>query len=237
MTMIETIKQEVERRRITRLCHFTPSRNLVHILTGITGILATKKLQKDERSVFTSTDLERFDRHEEYICCSIEYPNAWYFDKAKSKDELFKDWVILFINPKYLWLPGTRFCPRNAASGHGRNVAEGEQAFLSMFAESVPGAYNRNFTRSNTHLACCPTDNQAEVLIPDQIGTADILAIAVPTENQAKNEVVRLSILGVPTDTFNFVIAPTLFDKQSLSDAIRSGKRPIETAWILRNEI
>jgi hypothetical protein len=235
--MIEQIKQEVELRGITRLCHFTPSRNLVHILTGITGILATKKLQKDERSVFTPTDLERFDRHEAYICCSIEYPNAWYFDIAKSKDELFKDWVILFINPKYLWLSGTRFCPRNAASGYGRSVAGGKEAFLSMFAQSVSGAGNKTFSRSNTHLVCCPTDNQAEVLIPDQIGTADILAIAVPTETQAKNEAVRLSILGVPRDRFNFVIAPTLFDKQSLSNSIRWGKRPIEKHWILRNEI
>jgi len=235
--MIEQIKQEVELRGITRLCHFTPSRNLVHILTGITGILATKKLQKDERCVFTPTDLERFDRHEAYICCSIEYPNAWYFDIAKSKDELFKDWVILFINPKYLWLSGTRFCPRNAAWGYGRSVAEGKEAFLSMFAQSVPGAGNRTFTRSDTRLACCPTDDQAEVLIPDQIGTADILAIAVPTETQAKNEAARLRILGVPGDRFNFVIAPTLFDKQSLSNSIRWGKRPIEKHWILRNEI
>ena len=235
--MIEQIKQEVELRGITRLCHFTPSRNLGHILTGITGILATKKLQKDERSVFTPTDLKRLDRHEAYICCSIEYPNAWYFDIAKSKDELFKDWVILFINPKYLWLSGTRFCPRNAAWGQGRSVAEGKEAFLSMFAQSVAGAGNRTFTRSDTRLACCPTDDQAEVLIPDQIGTADILAIAVPTETQAKNEALRLSILGVPGDKFNFVIAPTLFDKQMLSNSIRSGKRPIEKHWILRNEI
>ena len=235
--MIETIKQEVESRGITRLCHFTPSRNLVHILTGTTGILATKKLQKDERNVFMPTDLERLDRHEAYICCSIEYPNAWYFDKAKSKDELFKDWVVLFINPKYLWLPDTRFCPRNAASGYGRSVAEGEQAFFCMFAQSVSGAYGKTFTRFNSHLACCPTDNQAEVLIPDQIGMTDILAIAVPTEMQAKNEAARLSILGVPGDRFNFVIAPTLFDKKSLSNSISSGKRPIETHWILRNEI
>jgi len=234
--MIETIKQEVESRGITRLCHFTPSRNLVHILTGTTGIVATKKLQKDERNVFTSTDLERLDRHEAYICCSIEYPNAWYFDKAKSKDELFKDWVVLFINPKYLWLPGTRFCPRNAASGYGNSVAEGKEAFLSMFAKSVPGAYGKTFTRSS-HLACWPTDNQAEVLIPEKIGMADILAIAVPTETQAKNEAERLSILDVPGDKFNFVIAPTLFDKQTLSKSIRSGKRPIETHWRRRNEI
>jgi len=234
--MISAIQYEVENRKITRLCHFTPSRNLVHILTGDTGILATRKLQKDERSVFTATDLERLDGHQGYICCSIEYPNAWYFDKAKSQDKLFKDWVILFINPKYLWLPGSRFCPRNAASNYGRNIAEGEKAFLEMFAQSVPGAYNKTITRYNTHLACCPTDNQAEVLIPDYIGIADILAIAVPTEQQAKNEAARLSILGISENKFQFVIAPTLFDKWKLKDSISSGKRPIETPWTLRDE-
>lgn len=138
--MIVSIKREAERRNITRLCHFTPSRNLVHILTGETGILATKNLQANERSVFTPTDLERLDRHPGYICCSIEYPNAWYFDKAQVKDILFKDWVVLFINPKYLWLPETRFCQRNAASGYGSGIAEGEEAFLTMFADSVPGS-------------------------------------------------------------------------------------------------
>jgi hypothetical protein len=234
--MIAAIKREAERRGITRLCHFTPSRNLVHILTGTTGILATKKLQKDERSVFTATDLERLDRHEEYICCSIEYPNAWYFDKAKSKDILFKDWVILFINPKYLWLPGSRFCPRNAASGYGRSVAEGEKAFLEMFANSITGAYGKTFTRSPNHLDCCPTDNQAEVLIPDQIGISDILAIAVPTETQAKNEAARLRLLGVPEDRFKFVIALELFEKYTLSSLISSGKRPREILWIPRDE-
>jgi hypothetical protein len=234
--MIAAIKREAELRGITRLCHFTPSRNLVHILTGTTGILATKKLQKDERSVFTATDLERLDRHEGYICCSIEYPNAWYFDKAKSKDKLFQDWVVLFINPQYLWLSGTRFCPRNAASGYGRSVAEGEQAFLEMFANSITGAYGKTFTRSSNHLDCCPTDNQAEVLIPDQIGISDILAIAVPTETQAKNESTRLRFLGVPEDRFNFIIAPELFEKYTLSSLISSGKRPREILWIPRDE-
>lgn len=234
--MIDSIEREARRRGITRLCHFTPSRNLIQILTGETGILATKKLKENERSAFTQTDLERLDRHEGYICCSIEYPNAWYFDKARSKDVLFKDWVVLFINPQYLWLPSTRFCPRNAASGYGSGIAKGEEAFLAMFANSVPGSGGRNFTRRSTHLACCPTDNQAEVLIPDKIGMADILAIAVPTETQAKNEATRLLLLNAPENQCEFVIAPDLFDKHTLSNSIRLGKRPIENLWTLRDE-
>lgn len=234
--MIDSIKREAERRSITRLCHFTPSRNLVHILTGEIGILATKHLQKNERSVFTQTDLERLDRHEGYICCSIQYPNAWYFDKAKSKDILFKDWVVLFINPKYLWMSDTRFCPRNAASGYGRGIVEGEHGFKAIFADAVPGAYGKIRERSPNHLPCCPTDDQAEVLIPDKIGIFDILAIAVPTETQAKNEAVRLDILGISEDKYKFIVAPDLFKKYNLSNLIRSGKRPDETPWKVREE-
>src|SRR5208282_2847743 len=110
---MDTIKEEINRKGITRLCHFTPSRNLSHIANNKKGILATKKLKEDEREVFNPTDIKRYDNHEDFICCSIQYPNVWYFDKAKDKETLFKDWVILFISTKYLLLPDTKFCHRN----------------------------------------------------------------------------------------------------------------------------
>jgi len=94
--VIEAIRQEVAKRRIARLCHFTPSRNLAHIAAGEIGILATRNLQQDERSVLNPTDLQRLDGHTGYISCSIEYPNAWYLDRARAQDTLFRDWVILF---------------------------------------------------------------------------------------------------------------------------------------------
>jgi hypothetical protein len=227
--MINEIKLDAECRGITRLCHFTPSRNLSHIVTGGIGILSTKNLQENERSVFTQTDLERLDNHQGYICCSIEYPNTWYFNKAQLKDNIFKDWVVIFINPKYLWLSGTRFCPRNAASSYGRGIIEGEQGFKALFANAVTGAHGKTRERSSYHLPCCPTDDQAEVLIPDQIGISDILAIAVQNETQLKNEAVRLELLGIPEDTYKFVVAPVLFNKGEVSRLIRSGKRPDET--------
>jgi hypothetical protein len=235
--MIEVIKRAVENRGITRICHFTPSRNLSHILTGTMGILATKHLQDGERNIFTPTDLKRLDGHIGYICCSIEYPNPWYFDKARSQDTLFKDWVVLFINPQYLWTPGTLFCPRNAASDYGSAVAEGEQAFMSMFDRSVSGAGGMTFSRHPQHLTSCPTDNQAEVLVPDLIGISDITGIAISTEEQAKNEAARLEILGISEDQYRFIIAPDLFDKRKLSKLIRSGQRPNEIPWNPREEI
>lgn len=164
------LKKESMRRGITRLCHFTPSRNLAHIVSGDSpGILATSKLKESERNIFNPTDLKRLDGHEGYISCSIEYPNTWYFDKARAKDELFKDWVVLFIDPKYLWMKDTRFCPFNAAAGYGGYVSSGIPAFLAVFDKKIITVKGKSFVRSDEHLLCCPTDDQAEVL-----GSVDI---------------------------------------------------------------
>jgi len=229
--MNAAIKAEAQQRGITRLCHFTPSRNLIHIASGVTGILATKKLEEEERKLYTPTDLLRLDGHPGYISCSVEFPNAWYFDKARGKDILFKDWVVLLMNAKHLWAVGTRFCARNAAGASGAEIAEGEAAFRGMFADSVRGAYGNTYTRSSSHLPCCPTDEQAEVLIPDQVPLDDVLAVVVSSESQAKSELARFRAVGVPADRFRLVVAPTLFDKRALSTCIRSGKRPTESVW------
>ena len=229
--MNSSIKKEANRRGITRICHFTPSRNLVHIASGFTGVLATKTLESDERNVFTATDLLRLDKHQDCISCSIEYPNAWYFDKAKTKDVLFKDWVVILIKPDYLWRNGTLFCPRNAASDYGAGIGKGEDAFNALYAQAVRGAYGKERSRSATHLSASPTDQQAEVLIPDRISLDDIIGVVVSSDNQARNEVSRFKHLGLPRDRFRLIVAPELFDKYTLSKYIQSGKRPKEITW------
>ncbi len=229
--MNEKIKAEVERRGITRLCHFTPSRNLGQILSGTFGVLATKSLEKDERHIFTPTDLQRLDRHKDHICCSIEYPNAWYFDKARAKEVLFRDWVILFIDRKYLWKDGTRFSPRNAAASFGREVRSGHLAFEGLFAPTVAGAYNKNYVRTALTPDYCVTDEQAEVLIPDMIALEDVLGLAVHSVEQARNEFVRLLYLQIPearVRELRIIVAPDLYDKQKLSRMLKAGQRPEE---------
>ena len=133
--------------------------------------MATKHLKEDERKVFNQTDLDRLDGYRDHVCCSIQYPNGWYFRKARAREALFKEWVVFLIDPHYLWEPETKFCPRNAASGYGRDVRSGAVAFGEIFAESIVGA--RRFTRSPQHLTCCPTDDQAEVLVHDAIPMED----------------------------------------------------------------
>ncbi|HOM98225.1 MAG TPA: DarT ssDNA thymidine ADP-ribosyltransferase family protein [Acetomicrobium sp.] len=229
MTECEQIKQECIKRGITRLCHFTPSRKLAHILSGQKGILATSKLERQERDIFNPTDIDRYDGRKDYICCSIEYPNGWYFDKKRSSEVLFKDWVVLFISPGYLWQTGTLFCYRNASASFGRFIQGGIKGFAAMYAAEIDGTYR--IQRSRNHLQSCPTDNQAEVLIPDTIGIADIIGVAVENEDQVVRELKRFDLMNLETD-ISFFICPDLYNKHRLSQLISTGIKPSETRYV-----
>lgn len=223
--MIAAINESVTQRNIGRICHFTPSRNLVHIVTDPRGLLATRCLTEDEKAVFNQTDMDRLDGYPDHICCSIQYPNAWYFRRARNRDRLFRDWVVLLLHPHYLWKQGTKFCPRNAASKGGRDVREGADAFEAMFASRIVGAYNKVYTRG-AKADSLPTDEQAEVLIPDQVVREDVIGVAVMDESQAKREIARLQTLKerVP----RILVAPDFFNANWLSTTLRSGNSPTE---------
>jgi hypothetical protein len=187
-------------------------------------------LQEDERAVLNPTDLQRFDRHPDHICCSVEYPNAWYLDRARSKERIFKDWIVLLLTPSLMLRHGTLFSPRNAAAGYGAYLQPGVEGFLEMYAPEITGAYAKKFIRRPTHIASVPTDQQAEVLVPGAVASGDILGVVVRDEEQARNEVLRLKLMGSAAK-FRILISPSLFDKNSLDAHIRAGKRPAEVLF------
>ena len=230
--MNASIRAKVMTRGISRLCHFTPSRNLMHIATDPNGILSTARLRQDEKAILNPTDLARYDGLPNYVCCSIQYPNTWYFKKARNNsDTLFADWVVVLIKPDHLWATGTKFCERNAAANRGSGVAEGEDAFDAMFKERVVGAYSKVFVRTGTHPTWLTTDDQAEVLIPDRVAREDILGVAVADLAQAKREHARLTQLEVNVPPL--VIAPDFFrEPRWLSTQLRSGQPPTETIYV-----
>jgi len=230
--ILDDVKRLVKTRGITRLCHFAPSRKLAQILMDERGILATQHLKDDERAVFDPTDLQRLDGHPEHVCCSIEYPNAWYFRKARNAERAFLDWVVLLVKPDHLYRPGVKFCPRNAAAGYGRYLSEGAEGLEGMFAADVEGAYGHVYSRKGKRPSV-PTDDQAEVLVPDNIGVGDILAVAVATEGQAQEELLRLRTLvghellarAIP----RLLVAPDFFKPNDLSRILQTGGGPTET--------
>jgi len=224
------IKNEAIRRGITRLCHFTQSRKLAHVLTTVREILSTEKLTKEFPDILDVTDKFRRDGYKNHICCTIEYPNTWYWRSVKDKDLLFKDWVVVLLNPAILWRSSTLFCPTNAATQSGSLVSPGYAGFMRLFQLEVTGARRRVQRRTGQMLPCCPTDDQAEVLVRHSIPIKDILGIAVPTEAQARRENIRLSFLASAV-TVKWIAAPQFFNTE-WSALVRQGQRPKETPYV-----
>lgn len=223
---MNSIRQECRNRGITRICHFTQSRNLAHIFDAPYGICSTRTLQRYDMP-HNPTDPERFDGRDDLICCSIEYPNTYYFVKARDHDHLFKDWVVLLIKPDDLWHPETCFCPCNAAKSCGGYIKAGIEGFESLYAATSPGI---GFSRPRNHLPAAPTDIQAEVLLKDPIPLESIIGIAVQSEEQAQREVCRLNLQGISIDK-NIYIAPDFFNQKTLSRLIQEGVRAEETLY------
>ncbi|WP_270181112.1 DarT ssDNA thymidine ADP-ribosyltransferase family protein [Alkalihalobacillus sp. CinArs1] len=210
-------RQEYQGRNITRLCHITRSQKAMHILSSEDGIKAVDFL---DESLYDANDEIRLDGKKDFINCSIEYPNHWYWKRVKGKDPLFKDWVILLINPEILTLKTTKFCPVNAAKGRGAYINDGYVGFKELFDERVQTRF-----RSSQMLPCCPTDDQAEVLVYKNISRKDIIGVVVPNEDQGESEIVRWELLNIPK--FDIFIAPDLFNGE-WSTKVRRGIRPVE---------
>ena len=231
--MNTAIRIASDRRGISRLCHLTPFRNLVHIATG-NGLLSSQHLKGEERQVFNEQDPLRLDRHSDYISCSIEYPNAWYLRSRQrnltGEDRNFPDWVCLTIKPEHLWADTTLLCPRNAASAGGELIGGGIEAFNSMYEARVRGARGMVFSRHQLP-AACPTDEQAEVLVYRHIPLPDILNVIVVDEAQAGKTYVALSQVDARLDLSRLRICPEFFNPGRLSALLRSGSRPNETNW------
>ena len=221
------IQRECQRRGITRLCHFTQSRNFAHILGDCGGILSKKHLQEADLP-HNPTDGNRWDGCDDLVCCSVEFPNVYYFSRVRTKDRLFKDWVVLMIKPHFLWMPGTKFCPTNAATARGAHIGDGCESFLSLFDSTVPGIpFDR---RPESRLLCAPTNIQAEVLVTGPIRLDNTTAIAVRDEQQARQEICRASIQGLSINKKNLVV-PEFYQTTLLAKTIQGGNRETETTF------
>jgi len=219
------IKEEATKRGISRVVHFTQSRNLPQILLLSDGIRSSAHLKQNSPDLFNPNDLQRIDNHEGHISCSIQYPNFWMYRVMKEREKLFENWAILVISADVLWQSGTLFSPRNAAASGGALLKSGYKRFSSMFDEKVSSG-QRHFTRSPKMLASVPTDDQAEVMVRDSIPVSQIESIIVPTAESARLESVRLRRIG-ELPAVRWIVAPELFTS-NLSNMIRAGIRPTE---------
>ncbi|MEU7888107.1 DarT ssDNA thymidine ADP-ribosyltransferase family protein [Microbispora bryophytorum] len=212
---------------VTRLAHFTPALNLPHILAD-GCIRSSKDLASQSPEYFSPTDRNRFDSHPDKVCCSFEYPNPYYLAQAAGKPDFtnYRDWVCLLLDITLVLRPGVLFCPYNAATGRGAYAHEGGDALLACFRDRVG-----TWERGSRHHPKVATDLQAEVLVPGPIELSYLRGIVVPSAEAAQEEWGRLRLLGVSSDGYPWVVAPTFFRKLALSSRLRFGGVIRETKW------
>ncbi|MGX8907433.1 DarT ssDNA thymidine ADP-ribosyltransferase family protein [Streptomyces netropsis] len=215
-------------RGITRLCHFTKSANLPHILDS--RELRTVASLQEKDGAYRPADSRRMDGALTYTFLSVEYPNTWYLSQAANRDPYFREWVVLTLDITLLDTPGARFCPYNSARDRSAGALSGSDAFIAMFASTVTGNATRR--RGYGHPTWWPTDDQAEIQIPGTIPLSAVRSVIVSDEKQAQLEHFRHAThLGTSALLPPLVVAPAVFDKYALSNSVRSGKRPPEVPY------
>lgn len=211
-------QKEITERGIEHLIHFTPTINLLSIFEQ--GKLLSRALLEqfdiDQTDIFDYiefTDEIRFD-DKSYINLSVQHPNSFLFNRFRNKtaNEHHIYWCILKIDKKYIYQADTMFSVTNAANSHNKkNVGvTGDIAkFRMLFANSLPivTSYNsRTITRNNLK-SKYPTDEQAEVLVKNEIPVSDILQVCFKDEQDLATGKAALS----DYNTSNFVIDASLF--------------------------
>lgn len=216
-----TAYQYLQNRGVTRLCHFTKTTSLIEILTNGNGILATAFIPADVKN---ANDPQRLDGKPDHVCCSVEYPNRWYWSKVRDRDrdEFFREWAVFTIKPEILKTAKFLFCPVNSALDGGRHIREDVEKIGEIFGPACG-----RVRRPAGMLECCPTNDQAEILIYKSVPMEYINSVIVGNEDCADNVSAILKTIGVPLPVF---VSPSVCGRE-WGEEVRRGGRPVETAY------
>jgi len=210
-------------RGIGQLVHFTPTINLYSILEQ--GKLLSRGLlerlnieQTDILDYIQFTDAIRYD-DKSYINLSIQHPNSYLFNRFMEKTENLPHitWCALKIDVKYIYQRDTLFSITNAANSHNKRFVgvTGDFAkFNLMFCPSlqvITSYSNRTLTRNNLPDKYS-TDEQAEVLVKDEIPFSDVKEVCFKNKDELASAVAALNSF----DTSKFVVDETIFKKDRL---------------------
>ncbi len=214
---------------LARLAHFTPAKNLPHIIRD--GMLrSSKDLADHAPEYFQPTDRERFDQQPDKLCCSFHFPNPYYLKIARAKSEFknYPDWVCFLLGIDLVHRLGALFSTCNAAKGSGAHLEAGPDALSACFDDSVQPS---GTTRGSSHHPLAATDLQAEALIPGPVDLSQVQGIVVPSDEAASEEVGRLETLGLEPFEGPWIIAPDLFSRSGLRNLILGGDTSDEREW------
>ncbi len=170
----QKIKDEVIRRKIPYLVHFTHENNILSILKN--GLIPRTKLEEDGIE-FTYNDPIRAETLKykldfKGVCLSIAHPNTYLLEKfRRDKQLMHRNVVILRLNSKILWEKNVLFCETNAAK-KGYNLGYSYEHFCSLFNPTCGG-----YSREEGLADYFPTNIQAELICVDIIEPSYFLDI------------------------------------------------------------
>ena len=211
-------QKEIRQRKIEYLIHFTPTINLLSIYDQ--GKLLSRTLleqfdieQTDIFDYIEFTDEIRFD-DKNYINLSIQHPNSFLFNRFQQKtiNMIHIQWCVIKINPKYIYHQDTLFSVTNAANSYNKRqigITGDIEKFKKMFDEQIQvvTSYNSRVVSRNGLLTKYPTDEQAEVLVKNEIPISDFLQICFRNESELNST--KASLSGFNTE--NFIVDESLF--------------------------
>lgn len=209
---------EIRQRGIEHLIHFTPTINLLSIYEQ--GKLLSRALleqfdieQTDIFDYVEFTDEVRYD-DKSFINLSIQHPNTFLFRRfvEKTSKNMYMKWCVIKIDPKFIYHKETKFSITNAANSYNkRNVGiTGDLAkFKLMFNDNirVVTSYNSRTLTRNSLGSKFPTDEQAEVLVKDEIPTSGFMEICFNSEADLAETKAAMN----DYDTSKFKVDSTLF--------------------------
>ena len=211
-------EQELINRGIDYLVHFTPTINLISIFEQ--GKILSRALleqfdvfQTDIFDYVEFTDDVRFD-DKNFINLSIQHPNSFLFNRfqQKTSEHIHITWCVLKINPKYIYEKHTLFSVTNAANSHNKRIlgVTGDfEKFKKLFDNSinVVTSYNSRVITRNNISDKYPTDEQAEVLVKNEIPLSEIIQVCFKNSNDLASAKAAL----YDYNTNNFVVDANLF--------------------------
>lgn len=197
-------QQELEKRKIDCLIHFTPTRNLFSILEN-NELMSRTKLENLDIEQFDILDYVQFTdevRYDDknYINLSISGPNTFLFSKFRqiTKEDFTINWCVLKIDPKHIYDKNTLFSVTNAASNVAKRIGiTGDIGkFKMLFAQNIPIPFGTRNNISDKY----PTNVQAEILVRDIIPSDSITEVCF--ENEEKLAEAKAAMFNFNTSKF-----------------------------------
>lgn len=204
-------QEEISKRGIEFLIHFTPTINLYSILEQ-GKLMSRKTLENLDIEQFDILDYAQFTDNvrcddKGFINLSISGPNTFLFSKfqERTKDDMTIDWCILKIDPKYIYEKETKFSVTNAASNVAKaiGVTGDLDKFKMLFANSINIPYGIRGKINSKY----PTNVQAEVLVKKDIPVESIIEVCFNSRESFVSAKAALSEF----DTSNFVVDMEIF--------------------------